>query len=724
LETVILNIDGFKVQTKKGKSVLEAALDAGIYIPSLCYHPNLSSLGACRLCLVEIEGMRGLPAACATLAVDKMVVKTRTRQIEQIRRVSMEMMLAAHPADCLVCSQNLNCELQAVAQYLGISEQRLRTRAKNIPPDTSNPLFLLDLCKCILCGRCVRACYELRGVGVLSFIRRGKETYIGTAFERSLADAGCSFCGACVEVCPTGALADKDGLLETGKDREGVLVPCEHECPAGIDVPRYIHLISEKKYSEALAVIREKVPFPEALGYVCDHPCESVCRRNELNEAVCIRGLKRFAAERDNGLWKECSDKAPPTGKRVAIIGSGPAGLTAAYYLAKLGHRVTIFEALSASGGMMRVGIPEYRLPRRVLDSEIEEIKRVGIDIKFNTRIESLNDIFDPSASSGGYQAVFMAIGAHRGTEMGVDGEDSPGVMDAITFLREVSFGQKVRLGNKVAVIGGGNVAIDAARTALRLAVPDVTIIYRRTRTEMPAISEEVDGALEEGVKITYLTAPSKIWNENGMVRLECMRMELGEPDSSGRRRPLPIKGSEFVESYDSVIAAIGQMPEVPAGFQVATGRGNLIQVSGSDNATSVQGVFAGGDAVTGPASVIKAIAAGRKGAIGIDKYLGGSGLIDEELAPVEEVDFWRGREENLASQPRCGVSHVPVEQRLGGFSEIEHGYDEQAAFNESLRCLQCDLRLKISSVKFPPRRGSMKGRGEYGNDPHQASIP
>ena len=708
METVVLDIDGFKVQTRKGKSVLEAALDAGIYIPSLCYHPNLSSLGACRLCLVEIEGMRGLPAACTTLAADKMVVKTRTPQIEQIRRISMEMMLAAHPDDCLVCSQNLNCELQAVAQYLGINKQRLRRRSKDIPPNAGNPLFVLDLSKCILCGRCVRACYELRGVGVLSFIRRGKETYIGTAFERSLADAGCSFCGACVEVCPTGALGDKGELLEAGRGREAVLVPCKHECPAGIDIPRYIHLIGEKRYSEAVAVIRERVPFPRVLGCVCDHPCEAVCRRDKVNEAVCIRGLKRFAAERDTGLWKKNSQKAPPTGKRVAIVGSGPAGLTAAYYLAKAGHSVTVFEALPAPGGMMRVGIPEYRLPRDVLDSEIEEIRRVGIEIRLNTKIESLNDIFGQ-----GYQAIFVAVGAHQGIKMGVEGEDSPGVMEAITLLREVSLGQKVNLGNKVAVIGGGNVAIDAARTALRLGVPDVTIIYRRTRAEMPAMSEEVEGALEEGVKITYLTAPVKIWNENGVVKLECIRMELREPDSSGRRRPVPIKGSEFVSDYDSVISAIGQMPEVPAGFQVATGRGNLIQINGGDNTTSIKGVFAGGDAVTGPASVIEAIAAGRRGAISIDKYLGGSGIIDEELGPVEEVDFWRGRDENLPyQQPRCGMSHMPVEERLGSFSEVEHGYDEEAASRESLRCLQCDLRLKISSVKFPPRRGSMKGGG------------
>jgi NADPH-dependent glutamate synthase beta subunit-like oxidoreductase/NAD-dependent dihydropyrimidine dehydrogenase PreA subunit len=616
----------------------------------------------------------------------------------------MELMLAAHPPDCLVCPQNLNCELQAVAQYLGITEQRLRKRPKDIPVNASNPLFEHDLSKCILCGRCVRACYELRGVGVLSFIKRGRETYIGTAFDRSLADAGCRFCGACIEVCPTGALKDKDGLLEVGKDREAALVPCKYACPAGIDIPRYIRFIREKKYSEAAAVIREKVPFPKVLGYVCDHPCETACRSSEPNEPIAIRALKRFAAEWDTGLWKKNSKKAPPTGKRVAVVGSGPAGLTAAYYLSKLGHSVTIFEALSAPGGMMRVGIPEYRLPKQVLDLEIEEIKRMGVDIKTNTKIESFGDLFEQ-----GYHAIFLAIGAHQGVKIGVEGEDSPGVMEAITFLRQVGFGRKVKLGNKVAVIGGGNVAIDAARTALRLDARDVTIIYRRTQTEMPASSEEVNGALEEGVRIDYLAAPNKIWNENGMVRLKCIRMELGEPDASGRRRPIPIKGSEFITDYNTVITAIGQMPDVPDGFQVATERGNVIKI-GDNCITSREGVFAGGDATTGPGSAIEAIAAGRKGAIAVDKYLGGSGIIDEELASVEEPKVWLGREENFARQHRREIFCMPVEQRLSSFSEIDHGYDDEAALEESLRCLQCDLRLKISTVKFPPKRGSMKG--------------
>jgi formate dehydrogenase beta subunit len=705
LETITLNIDGHEVKTGKGKTVLEAALDAGIYIPSLCHHPDLSPLGACRLCIVDIEGMRGLPTSCTTLAAEGMVVKTRTPQIEHIRRIAMELILAAHPPDCLVCPQNLNCQLQAVAQYLGVSEHRLRPSIKEFPLNTGNPLFEHDLDKCILCGRCVRACYELRGVGVLSFIKRGKETYIGTAFDHPLADAGCRFCGACIEVCPTGALRDKYGLLEAGGSRQAALVPCKHACPAGIDIPRYIRFINQNRYSEAAAVIREKVPFPKVLGYVCNHPCETVCRRLDINEAIAIKGLKRFATERDTGKWKKGDNKSPATGKRVAVVGSGPAGLTAAYYLSKLGHSITVFEALPVTGGMLRVGIPEYRLPKAVLDEELEEIKQAGFDIQTDTRIESLDSLFKQ-----GYDAVFIAIGAHKGVKIGVEGEDSPGVMDAITLLREVNLGRKVSLGKKVAVIGGGNVAIDAARTALRLGTKDVTIIYRRTRNEMPASAEEVDCALEEKVNIAYLAAPTKIWKENGVVKLQCVRMELAEPDASGRRRPVPIQGSEFTEDYDTVIAAIGQMPDVPEGFKVATERGNRLKVIDNYSVTISQGIFAGGDAVTGPDSIISAIAAGRKGAIAIDKYLGGSGIIDEELATVEEPEAWLGCEPGFAHQQRQKMPCLPLEQRLDNFSEVENGYSEESAIKEAQRCLQCDLRLKISPVKFPPKRDSTKG--------------
>ncbi|MDD4875782.1 MAG: FAD-dependent oxidoreductase [Dehalococcoidales bacterium] len=707
METITINIDGCEVKTEKGKTVLQAALDAGIYIPNLCYHPDLTAFGGCRLCIVEIEGMRGLPTACTTLAAEGITVKTRTQQIDNVRHMTMELILASHPADCLVCKQNLNCELQAVAQYLGITEKRLRSQTKDIPVNIDNPLFDHDLSKCILCGRCVRACYDLRGAGVLSFINRGKETYVGTAFDHSLADAACIFCGACVEVCPTGALRDKDGLLVEGSRREETLVPCKYNCPAEINVPRYIRFIQQKKYSEATAVIREKVPFPNVLGNVCTHPCEMVCRSSELNEAISIRLLKRFAAERDEKLWKKHSQKALPTGKKIAIIGSGPAGLTAAYYLSKLGHSITVYEALPVIGGMMRVGIPEYRLSSDILDAEIEEIKQIGFDIKVNTRIESLGNLFEK-----GYSAVYVATGAHQNARMGVEGEDANGVIDAISFLREVSLGYTVELGSKVAVIGGGNVAIDVARTALRLNAKDVTIIYRRTRAEMPANTEEVEGALEEGINIVYLTAPNKIENKNGIVSLKCIRMELGEPDASGRRRPVPISDSEFIINYDNVITAIGQISDIPEGYQLSRGRGGVIETD-KTSATSRKGVFAGGDVVSGPATVIEAIAGGRKGAINIDRYLGGNGIIDEELIPAEEYEDCVGRKEGMFYQHRCEMTNIPVEERLNNFKEVEMGCDEGAALKESWRCLQCDLRLSISSVKLPPKKYSIKGVGK-----------
>jgi len=701
---ITLNIDGHKVETKEGKTVLQASLEAGIYIPSICAHPDLTPWGACRLCIVEVEGLRGLPTACTTLVVDGMSVKTKTAQVNSTRRIAMELMLASHPDDCLRCTQNLNCELQAIAQYLGITEERWKKSTKKFPINTTNPLFNHDLNKCILCGRCVRACYELRGIEVLSFMKRGKESCIGTALDRSLIDANCKFCGACVQVCPTGAILDKKGLLEVGVKREEILVPCKYNCPAEIDIPRYLRFITTKKYSEATAVIREKVPFPEVLGRVCIHPCEAVCRRDEVDETVSIRSLKHFAAERDTGLWKEHVKKAPPTGKWVAVVGSGPAGLTAAYYLTKLGHSVTVFETLPVSGGMMRVGIPEYRLPREVLEKEIEEAKQIGFEVKTNTRVESLDNLFQK-----GYEAIFLAIGAHKGIKMGVDGENALGVIECTDFLRKVSLGEKVKLGNKVAVIGGGNAAIDAARTALRLKVKKVTIIYRRTRTEMPASPEEIDGALEEGVEIVYLAAPTKIWNEDGMVQLECCRMELGEPDASGRRRPVPIKNSEFATSYDSVIAAIGQMPEVPEGFQIAIGKGNILKADLKSCATNREGVFAGGDAVTGPASVIEAIAAGRKGATAIDKYFGGSGILDEELTSITPANAWLGREEGFSPRQREKAPHTPIKERVLGFAQVEGSYEEKAAIKESSRCLQCDLRLNISSVELPPMRISSK---------------
>ncbi len=464
-----------------------------------------------------------------------------------------------------------------------------------------------------------------------------------------------------------------------------VIAPCRNACPAGIDVPRYVRLIGEGRASEALAVIYEKIPFPSICGYVCFHPCEAKCRRGEIEDPIAIRALKRFAAEQD-GRWRgQIKKVAKSTGKRVAIIGSGPAGLTAGYYLAKLGHAVTVFEALSQLGGMMRTGIPDYRLPKNILDKEIEQIKSTGVDMRVDAKVGSVDQLL-----KGGHDAVFVAIGAHQGITLGVEGEDSPGVMEGVSFLRSVNLGEKPKLGNRVAVIGGGNAAVDASRVALRLGAEEVTIVYRRSQREMPASKEEVEQALAEGVKIEFLATPSKITQEKGALKMECIRMKLGELDASGRQRPEPIPGSEFTIEIDNVIAAIGQTPENAAQLGLPVTNIGTLEVASDNLATSKEGVFAGGDAVSGPASVIEAIAAGRQAAISIDQYLGGDGMIEETLAPPEGVAELAEISEE--EKPRVEIPLLQLDQRLRGFREVELGYTRAMAIEEAKRCLKCDL--------------------------------
>ncbi|HEY51637.1 MAG TPA: FAD-dependent oxidoreductase [Dehalococcoidia bacterium] len=728
-----LTIDGKTIEASEEMTVLEAARAAGIYIPAICAHPMLTPDGSCRLCLVEIESMEETALACKAGVAADMVVHTDTPRVKEERKEALKNLLAHHPCECLICERrdrcgpydiclrnvavtqrcvlcpyNDQCELQQVVDYIGLEGEELAWQYRGLPVDRDNPLFERDYNLCISCARCVNACKEIRGIEAIKMGDHDGDRWPEPSDGKSLIDSGCKYCCACVEVCPTGALIDKAAKWRPEINHEKLTNPCSYECPAHIDVPRYVRLCGEGRYAEALAVIREKVPFPGVLGRVCIHPCEQACRREALNEPIAIKFLKWAAAERDDGQWQQRAKKSPPTSKKVAVIGSGPAGLTASYYLAKQGHAVTVYEALPEPGGMMRVGIPDYRLPPEKLNAEIDIIKKAGVEIKLNTRVESLDDLF-----AQGYDAVFAAVGAHQGMKMGVEGEDAQGVFDGATFLREINLGQKLDTGNRVAVIGGGNVAIDAARVSLRTGAKKVTIIYRRTRAEMPASPEEVEAALEEGIEIMFLAAPVRIERAGKILRLICIRMQLGEPDASGRRRPVPIRDSEFTTDFDSVIAAIGQTPDIPEGFKLKLGRGNTIETSADTLATSSQGVWAGGDAVSGPASVIEAIAAGRKAASAIDKYLGGTGDISEVLAPPSEFSPCVGKDEGFFAWARAVMPALPVEKRINNFAEVELGLNDEAAKKEGRRCLQCAVRCIITPQPLPPKLGKSKFRRE-----------
>jgi len=549
---------------------------------------------------------------------------------------------------------------------------------------------------CEQCGCCSSAC-PLTGKN--DFNIRRIIRHVQLDFVNEMADSPlpwfCTTCGRCEEACPYSVeiLAGIRALRQLSpSERVPEWPPCTLACPAGVDVPGYLRLIAQGKVDDAYALILEKVPFPGVLGRVCTHPCEDACRREAVNMPIAICALKRYVADNASGSWREALRVKDDTGHKVAIIGAGPAGLTAAFHLRRKGHQVTVFEALPEPGGMIRFGIPDYRLPKDILRAEIKEIEDIGVEIRTNTKVDSIERLFEE-----GYNAVFLAIGAHQGLRIGVEGEDSPRVIEGITFLREVSLGKGAELGDRVAVIGGGNAAIDSARTALRLGAKEVTIIYRRTRAEMPASPEEIDEALAEGVQIHFLAAPSRIISHDGRVELECIRMELGAMDDSGRRRPEPIKGSEFTMSFDTIITAIGQRPEIPHQFDLATGQGNVIQADPDTLATSREGVFAGGDAVTGPASVIEAIAAGRRAASSIDKFLGGDGNIEETLYERPAPEPYTGkRDKGFADLGRVEMPRVPISETHHSFTEVELGLDAEQATTEAKRCLQCDLELVI----------------------------
>ena len=748
MTSISITINGAKIDTIKGSTLLEASLKAGIYIPSICAHPDLPPLvglkpteeifqgnsefkstdshehQGCQLCVVRIEGMEGLQTACNTIFEKDMIISTDSPEIQTFRRERLMNILSTHPHACLVCAQKEGCsrepcstnvaveerccpelgrcELQKIAEYIGIREDTPRYKPQGRAIIENEPLFVRNYELCIGCTRCVRVCGDVRGVKALGFVYNNGETVVGS-IATTLKDSGCKFCGACVEVCPTGALTDKD-ILWT--ERKKLLVPCKNTCPLGIDAPRYIRLIAEKKYNEAAAVVREKTPFPSVLGRVCFHNCELECRRNQINEPIAICALKRFAMEHENDLWKSKLTMGPTTGKKVAIVGSGPSGLTAAYYLRRLGHSVTVFEANSYVGGMLSVGIPEYRLPRSVLQKDLYHILSIGIETQGDAVIGEHLSLDDFKAQ--GFNATFLAIGAQKTKKLDIEGSNLPSILWGLEFLRRINTGMKSVIPDKIIVIGGGNIAIDVALTARRLGANDVQLFCLECREEMPAHEWEIQKATDEGITLNCSWGPKRIVGTGSEISdLELIHCDsvFDEMDQFN-----PIFDENNVKSIQSdlVIMAIGQTPDLSvlgSGSNMNISPNGLIQTKEGTFETNLPGIFAGGEVIKNPSSVVDSIDMGRKVASSIDKYLGGSGNIDDIFVEFDGSNPFLGRDESFYNKLRVQMPFLSLEERQSSFKEIELGFNEKLAIEEANRCLRCDLRFEISSVVLPPQK-------------------
>ena len=591
--------------------------------------------------------------------------------------MGVEVGLAEAPKSYNPCSGGLRAADKFV--YLGVNTCRAQAALSGGQRSCS--------VGCIGLGDCIDACQ-------FNALKMGPEGFPVVVEEK------CVGCGACETVCPkfvmkVKTMSERLMHFNCSDDR---LAPCRQTCPAEIDIPQYIAQIREGDYEGAVNTIRERNPFLLSCGRVCPHPCETNCRRGIEDEPVSINQLKRFVADYEmNSAERLPIRMAPETRKRIAVIGGGPAGLTCGYFLRRLGHQVNIFEAMPKLGGMLRYGIPEYRLPKEVLDWEIQSILDLGVD--YHTNVKFGHDFDLSSLVASGFDAIFLGIGAWKDASLRVEGENLKGCYTGIDFLSRLAAGESIPVGHTAAIIGGGNTAIDCTRNLIRLGVKKVYIVYRRTRGEMPANEVEIDAAEHEGVEFLFLAAPVQVkGDEDGKAtHLEYLKMELGEPDASGRRRPVPIEGSEALLETDMIITAIGQSPDVSFTerskkrlAELNTTRWNTIDVDAATLQANIPYLFAAGDAATGPSLVVSAIGGGRRAARSIHQYVMGQEVsaqtkeMGKDLIAETVFDSVDG----VIKNARAPMPELSVEERICSFVEVDQVLAEDSAKGESNRCL------------------------------------